>query len=969
MHYVRLSAGTLIFLLISGAGFAQSIQLADSLNQRGLEYYKSGNYRQAEFYLREAFQLYQKQTEPAVWLSPGMDYAEILVDRSKYDQALTLFKRLKKVAVNQKNIQAQARIENDLGWAYKKKGEAETALDYYQRAIPLAKEAKDTLRLGYIYNNIGLIYRGWGNYKASLEYYQQALSYKKKTNRKKSIAITLNNIGLSYIEISLYDKALEYYKQSLAIRKQLGNIDLLATATSNIGSLYKQLGSFDQALVYYQQSLEYARKAGNPVKTAQTLNNIGTLYSALGQPNQELAYYQQSLQLKKQYANAASLAVTYSNIAGSYRENDQPEQALAYYQQALALRKQAGNPREVAASLLELAQFEKNRQQFENAYGYINQARSIADSTNDRSLLHETASLQGDLKFAVDNYTSAISHYKKALEYSHTLGKTERIRPLKGLAYTYHQLNSDSALHYGQEAIDLVEILRSQTGTLSRFKSGFFKRHTDFYKTMASWTLKYTDDVEEAFRLIESAKARALTDELAKAAQRIDESLPEEERVTRAQQLAEISNLYSQLESTTDSDKEQALKQKIRNKELAYASFEQRLKQQYEYKQLESPEPIPLSKAQELTGTETAIMEYALTDGKLLIFLITSNEAKTAQINLSKNTATDSSKVLRNQIYAFREAITSRATEDSIRTLSRPLYEQLVAPFKEELRAYKNLIIIPDDILAYLPFEAIYHNNYLVSQFNIKYVPSMTGFSLIQKPSNASTASILAIGNANRYASSGAAPMLPSVDYEIKSITNLFDTSVTMADQGVTETAVKQRVQNSYPFIHIAAHSVIDERNSSQSGIILGDGTGEDGIGNDGYLRSSEIYRLNINSAMVVLSACKSGMGDLISGEGLLGLQRAFFNAGTSTVVVSLWDVYDRPTTRFMKRFYSLLMEKNERFSWSGSWQSFLRWTGWDQSVPFGSPAAAMREAKLAMLEHPEYRHPVYWAPFIVVGR
>jgi CHAT domain-containing protein len=108
-------------------------------------------------------------------------------------------------------------------------------------------------------------------------------------------------------------------------------------------------------------------------------------------------------------------------------------------------------------------------------------------------------------------------------------------------------------------------------------------------------------------------------------------------------------------------------------------------------------------------------------------------------------------------------------------------------------------------------------------------------------------------------------------------------------------------------------------------------------------------------------------MGNLVNGEGMLGLQRAFLNAGASAVVVSLWDVYDRSTTLMMQSFYKNLNDAPD--SWADSWSRFMRWTGWDRSMPFGNTPSSMRRAKLAMLNSAEYNHPVYWAPFVVVGR
>lgn len=189
-----------------------------------------------------------------------------------------------------------------------------------------------------------------------------------------------------------------------------------------------------------------------------------------------------------------------------------------------------------------------------------------------------------------------------------------------------------------------------------------------------------------------------------------------------------------------------------------------------------------------------------------------------------------------------------------------------------------------------------------------------------------------------------------------------------LKDQEVTEQAFKKLLQqNRYRYVHLATHGIIDENKPGRSGLALSTGgeitaTSKE----DGMLRSSEIFGLDITSDMVVLSACNTGLGKVVDGEGMLGLQRSFFYAGTSTVVVSLWNVYDRSTATFMNEYYKALLSGESEEDWI---DASLRWIGWDESLPFGQKATAMRQAKLKMLNHPLFHHPVYWAPFIVVGR
>jgi CHAT domain-containing protein/lipopolysaccharide biosynthesis regulator YciM len=965
MFKLRIHIGILCLLLLPIGGIAQSLQLADTLRAKGERYHELGNFEDAEFYYSEAYNLYKTHEDTASFLITAIYYSETLSYRSKNNEAISLLNELRNISHPSKNDSLKARIESNLGWAYNRLGNRQSAIKYYKKGLQYSKNADYTLMIGICLNNLADTYFEQNDSEKAISYYEEALSLFKNLDNLRSQSVTLSNLGSIYKENFIFDKALKYYNQSLAIRKEIGNVDLLASAYSNIGLLYKELGDFNQSLVYYQNSLEYRKQAGNPSGTSVTLNNIGTLYNQLGHPDRALEYYRQSLEVKKGFAGPSSLAISYNNIASRLWDLGQNEEAINYYKQALQLQKQTGNPIRIASVLLDLSRIALAKDNVQSASDYFEQAQQLADSTQDKAVQLRIAMHQGNILMAEDNFSDALASYQKGYAISKQMSGTAQIWPLHQLAQTYDRLGSPEAISTGLKVIELIEKHRSQTGPLSRFRAGYFKQHVNFYIEMASWLLKYEQDYAGAYQFVESAKARALTDELAAASQRLDESLPDEVRLSRAQQQSEITDLYVQLENSRPGKFTNSIKQKIRTKELDYASFEHGLVQEYpKYKRFEPPEPISLEQAKQMCDSETAILEYAISDQKIIAFLITRNDVHVEQLEISEKST------LAGHIATFREGITARASKDSLHSLSEPIYNQLIAPLYKQLSSYKNLIIIPDGSLSYLPFEALQKNGaYLVRQFNIKYAPSITGYSLIKKPKVPLNNNVIAIGNAGNYDGMSGLPDLPSLDHEIESVSSLFQNATILMENDVSEENVKSRIQENFSVAHIAAHSVIDEQNSSLSGIILGKAGNTDAIGNDGYLRNDEIYRLTIPSNMVVLSACKSGIGTIISGEGMLGLQRAFFNAGASTVVVSLWDVYDRPTTHFMKAFYTSLIKNHENASWSGHWQSFLRWSGWDESLPFGSTALTMRDTKLAMLDHPRYHHPVYWAPFVVVGR
>ena len=163
-----------------------------------------------------------------------------------------------------------------------------------------------------------------------------------------------------------------------------------------------------------------------------------------------------------------------------------------------------------------------------------------------------------------------------------------------------------------------------------------------------------------------------------------------------------------------------------------------------------------------------------------------------------------------------------------------------------------------------------------------------------------------------------------------------------MLGADASESALKHERLTAYRRLHLAAHAVLDEEFPARSGIVL---SAKDPGGEDGILRAGEIFNLEMDADLVVLSACKTGLGKTVRGEGMVGLTRAFLYAGARRVVVSLWEVNDLAVPDLMVEFYRGLREGL-------------------------APADALRRAKVSFLKSDTagYRHPYYWAGFVVVG-
>lgn len=963
-----------ILLYLPLVSWGQSEQLADSLLQKGKQFDRSGNMEQAEIYYREAYHLYRDFRDTTSWLEAGKEYASAMVYRSKNEEAMALYQQLLTVDHPANDVYNRGDLYNSMGWSSSRIGKTGEAMSYYQKALPLAEQSGDSLLIGVVYDNLGSVFNKKGNYGKALEHSQKALPYFKGLGNHTSIAITLSNIAGIYRKLSLYDKALEYYLESLEIRKELGNAFMMSVNYNQIAGLQRELGNYDQALVAYQQSLKYSRQAGVPQRMGIILNNIGLLYKTLGESEKARDYYQQSLRIKKKGGSLRSISTTSINLGNILLEQGHTREAAKYYQKALALRKEVGNPYDIASSLNNMVKIALEEPNVEQAQAYARQIKVIGDSTQSYDILEDASGYLGDISALQGKDQAALQHYRKAYSYSEYLPENHKLDILKQLARQYHKLNSDSAVVYGQKAVDIIEMERTKAGAISELKTGYFKKHSDFYTELASWVLHYTQDTPRAFRLVEQAKARSFSDDLAKAIKNIDQQLPEEVRVRRQEMQATIDSLYTRLERAPDAQQKAQIGQNIRTEELNYAAYENQLKENYPVLQkMELPEAVSLSQARALTPDHSAVLEYAIAGNELIMFLISQDEVRVEQFSLPGSQPLDST--LTRRVAAFRDAILANADRSTLRSHSDKLYQALIKPFESSLQKYQNLIVVPDGALAYLPFEALWQGEqYLVENFKVKYEPSLTSLTLLERALPAEGKELLAVAG-SQFSGSSEPPLganslaaLPSTVMEVDSIASHFQQVSTLKDGQVSEQAFKNLLQeNRYRYVHLATHGIIDEDQPGRSGLALStQGAITASSREDGLLRSSEIFGLNMNSDMVVLSACNTGLGKVVEGEGMLGMQRSFFYAGASTVVVSLWNVYDRSTASFMNEFYKALIKGESEEGWV---DSTLRWIGWNDSLPFGKKAAAMREAKLQMINHPLFNHPVYWAPFIVVGR
>ena len=363
------------------------------------------------------------------------------------------------------------------------------------------------------------------------------------------------------------------------------------------------------------------------------------------------------------------------------------------------------------------------------------------------------------------------------------------------------------------------------------------------------------------------------------------------------------------------------------------------------------------------------MLEYVLGEQRSSVWAI--SESSLRMVTLPKRKDIEKEVALFRAIAAHPPA--SGQALDAYQAVARRLFDILLRPLSSSLARTQKLVIVPDGILHYLPFDALIRKgsaerpSYLIEEFSIVYAPSASVFCrLAADPSKGQgrTQELLAYGDPvfgrgtavagtmslgdivrSSYERGGITlPPLPNTRAEVLRIAKLFPPERRTIHLGAsaTEASIKLEKLTGYKRLHFATHAVIDDQAPGRSGIVLSlVNSGKE----DGILRANEIFNLEMDADLVVLSACQTGLGKLVKGEGMIGLTRAFLYAGSARVLVSLWEVNDRATADFMTLFYEKMKDGM-------------------------SPGAALRSAKLAMIHSgaPAYQHPYFWTPFVLVG-
>ena len=770
---------------------------------------------------------------------------------------------------------------------------------YYQlnhAALNLAEKLHHNKEKGRCLNNLAAYHSKFDNYISALSAYEKSLTIATDENNMEDMADTLLNIGGIWADLGDYEKAVEYIKRALEIDYNLGIKPNIAKDLNNMGIAIRlkglaneNAGNLEEAKDTFLRALRIAEEVGDRILEIQVLNNVGSIYADLSQYSDALRYYKLAQETAEKTSDRSNLGMVFNNIGIIYANLGNIADSTNSYEKAI----------------------------------------NLASLYKDGSFVWETYFELGNANRKQANFSEALLNYKNAVS------SIEDIRSkiiLEELKASY--LGADKRIEAYQNLIDLLATLQK-----SEPDKGYDK---------------------EAFNFLERAKARAFLDSLEVAEVDISQGINPVLANREKELMRDISRAYGKLlapgfsaedkeriseQIKSSEDQLEALKREIRISSPAYAD-------------LKYPTVITYDEVQrQIMSSGEAYFAYSVGKEKSHAFVVTRKGLKIFDLP-ARGT-------LRQQVSAYRKAISDQQNRDF--RLGHELFQELVSPGLEP--GLKKIVFIPDDILNLLPFETLLtraeSDSWLIRDCMISYAPSLSSLRVLKqrhrngpKPGR----DLLAIGNTT-YGSEGSGRGIiagPAILYglgtslgisltplkysglEIQNIARLFNhKKVMILEKG---NATKRRLRSlslaDYKIIHFAAHSVIDDKKPARSAIVLSFNPDQ---AEDGLLQTRDIYNLKLNADLVTLSACQTGLGQFIRGEGIEGLSRPFFYAGSSSVLMSLWAVNDQATSQLMERFYRHLRASE-------------------------SLMEALRNAKLELISSGALSHPYYWAGFIISG-
>ncbi len=872
---------------------------------------------------------------------------------------------------NEKSIEI-AKSYNDLANIYDQEEQLDKAIAFHQKSLAIKHEVlrEKHPEIGVSYYNLAQAYLDKGDLEKAITFYKKTLSIDITTfgEEHRWVAEDYSNISQCYHIKGSYELAMQYARKAADIlHTAYGEHDFrVARSYNTIGVNHYAMEQYEQAISIYQKALNILGQL--PEKniskdigdvTALGNNRIGMSFTRLGNYSAAVQHHQKALAIYTNlfHENHSDVGRTYMHTGDSYAYAQQYDRALSYYQQALSVLQQSlgDNHPEVAECLGKIGETYLNEKLYTQALSYYQRALKGFDADYKVTDIYKHAAIPNATLTPV--VLSIINGKARALK-----GKYQITQDLGDLEFSFQ------SSQFAANMLDSMRISFLETGT----RQNLAATHMNIYETgiataYALYQVTHQQQyLADAFALAERSKSflllAALQDSEAKQFVGIPDTVLQKEKdlkVTRA--------FYEKKTHESEgTEKENYWRNQAFDVNLSYDSLLRALAKNYpRYHQLKyNTAALPLTTLQtKVLNKNEVLLEYFWGEENIFMFVISKQRAHLFKLANARE--------LSQKIDTVRNILVQRKEEPgNFSEHAYQLYQWLVSP-ADSLIQDKDLLIIPDGALSYLPFEVLPNHQpmatssffglpYMIKSHNIHYTFSATILAQYASTPRKSAeirylafapefnnqnddllqnSTYPAVFSTSDTVRGGLVP-LKGAAREIATISQMMEGDL-YEGETAHEAAFKQYAEN-YDILHLATHAIVDDRHPLNSRMLF---TVTDDTTEDGSLYVWELYNMQIKARMAVLSACNTGFGKLQRGEGVMSLGRAFAYAGCPSVIMSLWPAQDQATADLMNFFYQALhegMPKNE----------------------------ALRQAKLQYLATTDelFAHPFYWAGFVAQG-
>jgi CHAT domain-containing protein/tetratricopeptide (TPR) repeat protein len=924
---------------------------AELREARGLEReQKAESYRAAVARYEAALARWQATGDDDLALSTQIEIGRLLHTIGDQAPAVAALSRGLAVAEAQSHRPWQARAHHLLGDVAFTGGDLDEARRRYQASLELVKELGDRAGLADVISDLGVALFNLGQTRKGIEMVQEGLALWREVGDERGEVSTLANLGACHLRLSEMQEALDVLNETLRIRRKQGSKRGEATALANIATAYGRLGERELALESFAKALSLFRGVGERRHAAVVLTSMGHL-------NRELGHL---------------------------------EKASELLEEALAITRELGEPSREASVLRFRARLRLVRGDLEGSAADAETAARVFGGTGDRWSRAESLRAVLRARTRQRRAEEARSAGQEARELHRALGDREgEAGALSELAQLALQVQ-DLALarRQAEEALEKVEFLRRSVRSVA-LRAAYTATLQEYYELYVEILMQLHRQqpgagfAAQAFRAAEQARGRGLLELLVESSAALQEgvspALVEEERQLQEQLSFKLDQQVRLLGGSPKPGQKEALEDEIDSLTAEYEEVRSRMRAASpKYAALSQPEPRSLAEIQQqvLNDEGTLLLEYALGSPRSYLWAVTARELATYELPGRAEVEGPARRAYELLSRREPDAAEQRERDELLARLGR----MLLGPV-ERLRAARRVVVVTDGALQYLPFAVLRDPSAggapLIAGHEVVGAPSASLLALLRdevgtRPAAPKAVAVLAdpvfdardsrvqpagrppddsagdraLQRATRDAGlEGGLARLPFTRREARAILDLASPRrrrEALDFEASRATATDQELA-SYRYLHFATHGFLNSARPELSGLVLSL-VDRRGRPQKGFLAAPDVFDLRLGADLVVLSGCRTALGREVRGEGLVGLTRAFMYAGAPRVVASLWKVDDAATAELMTHFYQGLLRRGLR------------------------PAAALREAQLAMRRSRRFSAPYYWAAFQLQG-